>query len=133
MQPASTHIEQQKRKAANLKSQVMQLLNWDDLTYCEFQLEMGRQYLQSYIPRDPDGIDALLECRIFWNWWRNHWMLRDEQFLLASNIKNKLTLYRELHNPEFLIREIYLNGMVLSTSYGQMIGEVIDANKNVPA
>lgn len=128
--PQQTHIQQQQQKAEAVKQRVITLLGWTDLQYGEFQMKIGRQYLQSYIPRDPDGIDELLKNRIFWNWWRNHWMMRDEQFLVAEMIQDKLRLYTALHNPEFLTKEIYPNGHVLAAAYSKMIGDVIDEPQN---
>jgi len=122
------HIKQAER-ASFLKDQVCALLEWTALQYAENQYHTGLQYLQHYIPRDPDGIDQLASNRIFWNWWKNRWLDRDEQFCNEGTptltMATRLKIYSLLHNAEYLAREIYPNGIVLNASYAVMIDNVI--------
>ncbi|MGN6601206.1 MAG: hypothetical protein ACTHK8_02080 [Ginsengibacter sp.] len=126
----NSYTQHIKNEMKTTKERVMQLLRWEETSYADFQYRMGCQYLQAYIPHDPAGIDELVEKRIFWNWWRNHWLARDKAFLMNHNIekvstKTALAIYKELHNPEVLAYEIYPNGAVLTDSYAKMIGDVI--------
>ena len=115
MEAVKTHTQEQKDRAINLKDQVCELLNWSELQY--------------YIHRDPDGIDLLSANRIFWNWWKNRWLDRDEQFCNPGTPMltpaTRLKMYSLIHNPEFLAKEIYPNGIVLGASYALMIKDVI--------
>lgn len=116
------HIKQRQQTA---KHRVIQLLGWDELRYAEMQYRTGRQYLQSYIPNDPDGIDALERSRIFWAWWKNQWLIRDTAWLNTDIAKvSRLSarrIYAYMHNAEALVHSIYPNGTVLEESYAKMI------------
>lgn len=116
------HIKERQQTA---KQQVMQLLGWDELRYAEMQYRAGRQYLQSYIPNDPEGIDALERSRIFWAWWKNQWLIRDTAYLNRNIAKvsrsSARRIYEYVHNPEALVHAIYPNGVVLDESYARMI------------
>ena len=110
------------------KYEIMLLLFWTDYDYCNFQKRMGQQYLQSYISNDPTAIDALLSTAIYWNWFRNQWMLRDEQFVnnpavIASSPAARVAMYYQLNNPDTMINERYPTGIVMAQGYAKMIGE----------
>jgi hypothetical protein len=111
------------------RQQVMTLLRWDESQFAEFQYKTGKQYLQSYISSDPEGIDMLVGSRIFWNWWKNQWLARDMSFLTGNihklNHATALNIYLCLHNPDALIHSIYPGGAVLEDSYAQMIRNLI--------
>ena len=125
----ATNINNHQQRAISLKQWVCELLSWDELTYAEHQYNSGLQYLQHYIPNDPDGIDQLVQNRIFWNWWKNRWADRDEHFCNPGTPMltpaTRLKMYHLVHNPEFLAKEIYPNGVVLGDSYALMINAVI--------
>lgn len=114
-----------KKRQQTAKQRVIQLLGWDELRYAEMQYRTGRQYLQSYIPNDPDGIDALERSRIFWAWWKNQWLIRDTAFLNTDIAKvsrlSALRIYEYMHNAEALVHAIYPSGQVLDESYAKMI------------
>lgn len=124
-----TQNQAHQKRALALKQKVCELLGWDELSYAENQYSSGLQYLQHYIPKDPDGIDQLAQNKIFWNWWKVRWADRDEQFCNQGTpllmLQTRLTIYQLLHNPKLLANEIYPNGVVLSASYAVMIKEVI--------
>lgn len=129
MKTTQTQTEKRTEQAKSLKEIVCQLLGWDEMQYAEFQYNTGLQYLQHYIPRDPEGIDQLAGNRIFWNWWKNRWADRDQQYCNPGTPMltpgTRLAMYHLVHNPEFLAKEIYPNGVVLGASYAVMINEVI--------
>ena len=110
------------------KHEIMLLLLWTEFDYCNFQKRMGQQYLQSYISKDPAAIDALLATPIFWNWFRNQWMARDEAFVndplvIASCPAKRLAMYYAINNPDRLISERYPSGVVMAAGYAKMIGD----------
>lgn len=131
-----THVQVQKKRISDLKDAVCKALHWDALTYNHFQYKVGCNYLQNYIPGDPQGIDMLVENKIFWNWWRLNWAIRDSQFVQAAADAaipvDQLRLeYGELNDAATLAKAIYPSGMILNTGYAAMIGRVIDNTQEV--
>lgn len=110
-----------------IKEQICQVLRWTEQDYSDFQFRMGTQYLQYYIPNDPQGIDMLVESRIFWNWWKNHWMFRDIAFVKTTvancSTPTAMAIYFQLHHPDHLIGTIRPNAAVLHDGYAKMINE----------
>ena len=110
-----------------MKRKIMQLLCWTELEYAQFQYESGLKYLRTYIPGDEAGIYALERSRIFWSWWKNHWAQRDAQYVANINEANSVARMREYYiwfnDPEYLIKTIYPNAIVLHDSYARMIDE----------
>lgn len=119
-------------EASLMKLSICHLLDWTEVEYGEFQFKSGCSYLQHYIPNDPDGIDELLQHRIFWNWWKNQWHNRDFAFMLDSNnelsqlsIANRRILYRHYHDARMLAAEIAPNAIIIADAYKKMISQVI--------
>ncbi len=127
-----THVQERRQGASLLKSEICRLLEWTELEYAEFQYKTGCQYLQAYIPNDPQGIDELLNHKLFWNWWKNQWHNRDFAFMLDSekelsdlNIGNKRLIYMHYHDAVILSLEITPNSIILGNAYKSMIGQLI--------
>ena len=119
-------------RAKLMKLRVCQLLGWTELEYAEFQFTCGKQYLQHYIPRDPEGIDELVTSKLYWNWWKLMWTNRDwayldenENDLQALHQSNREKLYKHLHDPHALSLAPTPPGVVLEESYSKLIGEII--------
>lgn len=119
-------------RAKLMKLRVCQLLGWTELEYAEFQFTCGKQYLQHYIPRDPEGIDELVTSKLYWNWWKLMWTNRDwayldenENDLQALHQSNREKLYKHLHDPHALSLATTPPGVVLEESYSKLIGEII--------
>ena len=115
-------------KMKTAKETVMHLMMWTELEYSEFQYKMGCQYLQSYIPKCPDEIDALIANRIFWNWWKNEWLIRDTAFI-SSDVDllrpaTRRQIYITMNDYDVLRHEIYPSGVVLNHHYATMIRDV---------
>lgn len=118
-------------KQNNLHARIIQqLLNWDELQYGQFIYDCGLQYLHQYIIDDADGIATLERSRIFWTWWRNHWMQRDEQFIQKANVNasaHVIQMFYEHHNNiKKLANSVWPNAVILHESYAQMIGAFND-------
>lgn len=130
---SNTTVQNRRKEAQELKQRVCDLLNWDELAYAEYQYKAGLLYLQHYIPNDPSGIDMLASNKVYWSWWKNRWADRDKQFCNPGTpmlcLSTRLKMYHLLHNPEYLAKEIWPNGVVLNDSYAKMIGDVIDDHK----
>jgi hypothetical protein len=126
----NSYTQHIKTQMQTTKQQVISLLRWSEDQYASFQYKMGKQYLQSYISKDPAGIDMLVGSRIFWNWWKNQWMLRDIEFIQIGATTEYFDkagdgIYRLIHSPEKLIGTIYPSAVILEDSYAEMIGNVI--------
>jgi hypothetical protein len=111
--------------------QITRLLKWTETEYAEFVNDMGIDYLNAYIPNDLHGIYMLNNSRMYWNWWKNHWQIRDMEFLEIVNgegyTKMLQRLYTKFHSVSRLINEIYPNAQVLGSDYCRMIGKLQDA------
>ena len=92
-----THVQRIKAENQQIKTQIEQLLGWDNATFCHFQFNAGLRYLQDEIDLDALAIQEMAEMQTFWAWWRNQWVKRDIQFLKTvmqlSNQRHK-TIYR---------------------------------------
>jgi hypothetical protein len=110
------------------KEAVMQLMHWTEKEYNEYQVKMGCQYLQGYIPQCPDEIDALINNRIFWNWWRNEWLFRDTAFITSDvdqlKPSTRQQIYLNINDADVLRHEIFPSGVVLNCHYANMIREI---------
>lgn len=116
--------------SGSVKIQVMKALGWDIETYASFQYETGLEYLKQYVPEDEEGRAMLERSRIFWNWWKNHWMQRDVEFLKqlqsgAGPLRNQM-IYGRKHSVRRLISKIYPSAVILENDYSVMIGKVND-------
>jgi hypothetical protein len=126
----NTLLQQQQQKAQTLKEQVCRLLHWNDEAYAAFQFEMGLAYLQEYIPNDPHGAQQLTHSKVYWNWWKNSWLQRDEIFVREAkedwDLADRLYIYSDSNNPSLLIGNTRPNAVVLEETYKEMIQEFID-------
>ena len=130
----NSYTQHIKKQMQATRQRVIALLRWDEHQYAAYQEKMGKQYLQSYISKDPQGIDRLIANRIFWNWWKNQWLLRDMAFMDSEiekvNHSTALSIYLNLNDPDALIQCIYPTGAVLEAGYAEMIGEVIKSERS---
>jgi len=99
-------------QANNTRRQVCTILGWKYAQHSQFMYERGLAYLQWYLPTLEHSRDKLERSQLFWNWWKNCWLLRDQVF--ASNltayplkVDSTLRIYRETHNS----RELLLEGL----------------------
>jgi len=133
----ATLINIQQQKAQALKERITTVLHWTELEYTEFQYEAGLLYLRHYIPQDTWGQDMLQRSRLFWNWWKAQWVLRDDQFcfkhgnrLHEVRLENRRVYYRYVHDAATLASEIYPGRLVLDDGYCTMISQVIKEELN---
>ena len=108
-----SHVETRRQAAVTIQQRILERLEWGELYYCQFKYQRGLQYLHCLLAEDDASIDTLERDRIFWSWWRNHWTLRDEEFLAEiagmQNVANIRRIYIAKHHPESLALEIYPN------------------------
>jgi hypothetical protein len=74
---------------------------------------------------------GVMECSaIFWNWWKNHYTNRDENFI-EQVVNTTFTrdevrdIYLDTHDATTLARCIYPNGVVLNESYALMVTDLV--------
>jgi hypothetical protein len=146
-----THIQNRNQQAESVRASVIELLQMTELEYGGMVYQKGMEYLQNWIPEmqvmgspnsDPKEmqsfwISKLSRTQIFWRWWRNHWLNRDECFLdsmAPTNLDTKtmMRIYEELHNGKELANEIQPHGVILEQSYEEMIKEIIKEEKTAP-
>ncbi|MFN4248934.1 MAG: hypothetical protein ACK4EY_14500 [Flavipsychrobacter sp.] len=124
--PETTHIQKRKNAAVSTMQQVIELLEWSQEKYCWHKYLTGLEYLNRYTQGDAEAIGWLENQKMFWNWWKNHWTIREEQFILsASKMKHRINrevLYMGMNNANSLANEICPNGVLLGESYAVMIG-----------
>lgn len=115
-----------KKEMIATRAVICEILSWTEIDFTNFQYRIGTQYLQSYLSKEPVIVDELIASRIFWNWWRNEWLLRDKNFLYHAMNNDNLAvlseLYVQFHNVEVLLSDIYPCAIVLNQSYARMMG-----------
>lgn len=102
------------------KTLVLAMLRLTELDYNWMQLEEGKRYLDTYLRGDEYNVHVMETSRIFWAWWRNHWNLRDEQFVREhrqTDVKHLMPLYRQHNSGSMLAGHISPNSVVLRESY----------------
>lgn len=122
-----TQTQQIKQQHQTVKERIQRVLKWDDLQFGKFQYNMGHRYLVNEFGDDCPMIDVLLKQRIFWSWWINHWVRRDEAFLhqFEGTGRNDLDLaYKLRHNPQAVVFKP--QSTILRYSYAEMMGKMID-------
>jgi hypothetical protein len=121
-----------KSKAESLKRGICDLLKWTEMEYAEFVWNCGVDYLNAYLKGDQHAIGILERNRIFWAWWRNHFMNRDENFLLLhrsipqARLDIRVQLYVHYNDATALAESIHPNSVVLNESYALMMTELVE-------
>lgn len=112
-----------------IQEQIVDILQWDEDRYSKYVLECGNAYLYAYIKNEAEEVIAQIKrSRIFWNWWKINWQLRDLAFIesISAPIKKDVArqVYQSLHDPATLAAELFPDGTVLGESYAAMIEEL---------
>lgn len=99
----------------------MPLLGWDDEQYLTFKMRCGRNFLQQYMPNYPELIDEVIESRLFWAWWLNQWLIRDEALLLQQGFQNmvpelRVLYYKWLHCPDNLLNVLVVDSIIFENT-----------------
>lgn len=115
------------------KQQVIRLLGWSELEYCNYQEEVGLQYMRKVLETDEQGISYLSKNELFWKWWVNHWNYRDAEFLIDAKATPAVLrpgLYRDLNSIEGF--EFYPHSEIMEVSYNALMSEMfLDARREV--
>ncbi len=125
MQAGITQLEERKQAAIKAMQAITRMLGMTEEQYADMKYSYGLLYIETYIPNDAEARRHLESSKIFWNWWKNHWLLRDETFLVYAKDLYKMdrkAAYNQLHNPLMLAAGWSLHGVALDASYANMIG-----------
>lgn len=113
-----------------IKKQVLDLIEWDEQQYAQFIYDCGLAYLQNVISNEYESITkSIISNEIFWNWWKINWEMRDQEFvekmeIWSIGIEADREVYLNNNDPKILAKAIYLNGLVLQSSYAAMIQDL---------
>lgn len=109
----------------NNEQLVQAVLNWDEERYCYFKYDAGIAYAKRMTDNDTIGFDFLIKTTFYWNWWKNEWAKRDNEFLLYySSIADKSMLHDQYlfqHN----IQRLKSDGLMEKAAVS-MVGYCLD-------
>jgi hypothetical protein len=132
MKPINKTAHQaQKEKATKLRAFICAILKCTDEQYSELVYVEGLKYLKHYLPDDPDGRKMLSRNRVFWNWWKNHFTIRDEEFkklyerFPIDDTEIVLQLFLQYNDGKQLAENLHPQSEVLEESYCDMIHELL--------
>lgn len=122
-----THIQQQRELNAITKSEVQQLLQWDDLQYGQFQFDAAYAYLRDSMQLEDCWINSMTKVERFWQWWINQWNQRDIHCFLPNVHKFEVPasdIYRFIHSAKFI--DHHPSKQLLDEAYAKMVGDTWD-------
>lgn len=108
-----------------IKQRICSLLGITEEEYAAHQYTTGLNYLQLYLHGLQPATRELEGNRIFWNWWKNLWALRDLRFLQAQHQGNHWPIWLNCHDAAMLAAERTAPARLMGSSYAVMIGKVI--------
>lgn len=133
MQTATNKATLHQQHIAGTQSRIIQMLGWNEMEYAEYMEEQGLEFLERYIPNDPHGINYLQRSKGYWQWWKNHWLIRDLRFFFlfrkGYNTNVLVNEYRRQNAAKYLVSDIYPPAVVLGNDFAKMIGELNDEIK----
>ncbi len=118
----SNHKHQIDAKKQRIEGYIMPLLGWSTEHYQDFKMRCGCSFLQNYIPHSPAFIDELIETKIFWQWWNNEWLLRDEGFTFFSHLhfppdqRVIVGIFKSMHDPSTLAKQLQIDSLVFENT-----------------
>jgi hypothetical protein len=129
--PIQTRHQTRKEQAERLQAVITELLQCSQAQYNELQYKEGLKYLKYYLPGDKHSADLLSRSKVFWAWWKNHWINRDVSFMCLHesnpirDLQIRLQLYLQYNDGRHLAQSITPNSVVLDESYAEMITELV--------
>ena len=97
------------------KADIMALIEIKEQDYCNMQYETGLQWLEH-----KKANWVFEDSKLFWNWWKNQWVMRDKVFLSDfGHLSEKHTL-RLLYNRRNMLAklvDIYPPSVIMNESY----------------
>lgn len=121
------HVFLIRNRAIRCQRLIENLLEMKELEYEYYMLEMGWKYLRVYLKNDELPIKQLEQSATFWGWWKNQWLIREEEYLqrydewLKIGMDFKKAAWVVLHKPEALAAELHPRSKSLGDSFAEMI------------
>jgi hypothetical protein len=123
-----TVCENLQYKRLILQEHVCELLKWNAEQFIAFQEACFLRYLL-VMTNDEVFTKELAANKKLWNWWVQHWIIRDENNLVSNlwqlPVDNCIDIYAHIHNADHLAHEIYPEGVLLGESYHAIIGKIV--------
>ena len=106
---------------------VQALLGWSDERYTEFQYYMAIEWIIQEFGADCPLINRVLEERMFWSWWRLHWVKRDQEFVEMFDMLRPDeydTYYEMQHEPA----SVYFkpHSVIMHATYEKLITKIVN-------
>ena len=126
-----TQVQIVKTKHVSLSSEARELLHINELEYGQFIMDMGLKYLRVNMGLSEECIALLITDKIFWNWWKVQWYIREANFIEKVKVRNmplneRVHIHSIVHSPGFLNN--YPHRGVMEDTYAEMMGKMIDSN-----
>lgn len=113
------HIDLLKSEMEETRIAVLGILQWSESDHFWYAFERGTEYLEKYLPGDPEATQRLKNSPMFWNWWKIKWHERDVVFAqdaLYTPISLATDLYHYLHDPRELVAELAIPRIISKSS-----------------
>lgn len=127
---AITHIGNRRHSLLRMTPIIMYLTGMTEQEYCNFKYKCGLEFLSIYTNGDVLAFKELEASKIFWNWWKNLWLIRDEEFdypdLYQISKEQRLMIYKQLHNPRMLATQNAPAGQGIRISFQLMLEQAIN-------
>lgn len=121
MQGRTTHIQERRNAAQAVMKQTAKALGITDTAYSWRMYRYGLAFLRFYT--SPIERRMYEESKVFWNWWKIQWVMREEGFattLMGQNPEQRIWLWEKLHDPHILSQERTPNGIILGDNWSVM-------------
>jgi hypothetical protein len=107
-----TTIVQKKRLVfASTDEAVLELLQWEIEQLSWMKYTNGCTYLAMLVGSDAELLSRLENSKLFWNYWKNCWQIRDEVFVHQEGLEEqrlavRRDLYNMMHLPKYLLEDV---------------------------
>lgn len=106
------------------REQVLEVLGWTNEQYYDFMLDMGMHYMADVLGMTIGDLKGGGKERMYWLWWVNHWNIHDCDIFLPSaySVPDPVVLYKNIHNPKFLI--CHPSAVIMEAQYDTVINKM---------
>lgn len=95
--------EENKQRQIEFRNQAMELLQISKSDYYHIQFELAEAYLMNKFENRVEFVKIYMKEPAFWSWWRNQYMLIDEQYVKLVCRSNPINLLRYGYIKEHVI------------------------------
>lgn len=76
-----THTNKVRLEAAQHRSEIINILGWNEAIYDAFVYEQGLRFMEIHAMIIAPLDERLITQRAYWAWWRMHWLRIDREFM----------------------------------------------------